>query len=62
MVDTTYDMPPPPSSHAINSLLDTQHAKDQILHKNSISKLTMKQQANLKSPIKDVNDHLNGVR
>jgi len=49
-------------SHAINSLLDTQHAKDQIPHKNSISKLTIKQQANLKSPIKDVNDHLNSVR
>jgi len=51
-----------PPSHAINSLLDTQHAKDQIPHKNSISKLTIKQQANLKSPIKDVNDRLNGVR
>jgi len=51
-----------PSSHAINSLLDSQHAKNHPLHKVAISKLTDKQRSNLKSPIKDVNKCLNGVR
>jgi len=51
-----------PPSHAINSLLDSQHAKNQAPHKTATSKLTMKQQANLKSPIKDVNERLNSVR
>jgi len=45
-----------PSLHAINSLLDSQHAKNQTLYKTATSKLTAKQQANLKSPIKDVNE------
>ena len=49
-------------SHAINSLLDSQHAKNQTPYKTATSKLTMKQQANLKSPIKDVNERLNSVR
>ena len=49
------------SSHAINSLLNSQHAKNQSLHKVATSKLTVKQQANLKSPIKDVNKYLNSV-
>ena len=44
-----------PPLHAINSLLDSQHAKNQIPYKTTTSKLTKKQQANLKSPIKDVN-------
>jgi len=48
--------------HAINSLLDSQHAKNHPLYKTTTSKLTDKQQFNLKSPIKDVNERLNGVR
>ena len=48
--------------HAINSLLDLQHAKGQPPHKMTMSKLTSKQQANLKSPIKDINKHLNSIR
>jgi len=51
-----------PPSHAINSLLDSQHAKNQTPHKTTTSKLTAKQQANLKSPIKDVNEQLNSIR
>ena len=51
-----------PSTHAINSLLDSQHAKNHPPHKTTTSKLTNKQRFNLKSPIKDVNEHLNGVR
>ena len=48
--------------HAINLLLDSQHAKNQPSHRVATSKLTAKQQAKLKSPIKDVNECLNGVR
>jgi len=48
--------------YAINSLLDLQHAKNHSPHKIATSKLTNKQRFNLKSPIKDVNKHLNGVR
>jgi len=48
--------------HAINLLLDSQHAKNHPPHKTATSKLTDKQQFNLKSPIKDVNERLNGVR
>jgi len=51
-----------PSTHAINSLLDSQHAKNHPPHKTATSKLTNKQRFNLKSPIKDVNERLNGVR
>ena len=51
-----------PFSHAINLLLDSQHAKNHPLHKAMTSKLTEKQQSNLKSPIKDVNEYLNGVK
>ena len=51
-----------PPSHAINSLLDSQHAKNQAPHKTATSKLTTRQQANLKSPIKDINKQLNSVR
>ena len=51
-----------PPSHAINLLLDSQHAKNQTSHRVATSKLTVKQQAILKSPIKDVNKCLNGVR
>ena len=51
-----------PSMHAINSLLDPQHAKNHPPYKTVTSKLTDKQRFNLKSPIKDVNKHLNGVR
>jgi len=50
------------STHAINSLLDSQHVKNHSPHKTATSKLTDKQQFNLKSPIKDVNKCLNGVR
>ena len=49
-------------SHAINSLLNSQHAKNQPPYKITTSKLTKKQQARLKIPIKDVNEQLNGVR
>ena len=51
-----------PPSHTINSLLNSQHAKGQPPHKTSTSKLMSKQQINLKSPIKDTNECLNGVR
>jgi len=51
-----------PSTHAINLLLDSQHVKNHPPHKTAISKLTDKQQFNLKSPIKDVNECLNSVR
>ena len=51
-----------PLSYAINSLLNSQHAKNQAPHKTATSKLTAKQQTNLKSPIKDVNEWLNSVR
>ena len=51
-----------PPSHAINSLLDSQHARNQTTHKTATSKLTVKQQANLKSPIKDINERLNSVK
>jgi len=51
-----------PSFYAINSLLDTQHAKEQPPHRIVTSKLTAKQQTNLKSSIKDVNECLNSVR
>ena len=48
--------------YAINSLLNSQYAKNQTPRRAATSKLTMKWQANLKSPIKDVNECLNGVR
>ena len=51
-----------PPSHAINSLLDSQHAKNQAPHKTATSKLTAKQHTNLKSPIKDINERLNSIR
>ena len=51
-----------PSLHAINSLLDSQHAKNHPPHKAATFKLTDKQRSNLKSPIKDINECLNGVR
>jgi len=51
-----------PSTHAINSLLDSQHVKNHPLHKTATSKLTDKQRSNLKSPIKDINKYLNSVR
>jgi len=51
-----------PSLHAINSLLDSQHAKNHPPHKAATSKLTDKQRYKLKSPIKDVNERLNSVR
>ena len=51
-----------PPSHAINSLLDSQHTTCQPPHRVATSKLTAKQQVNLKSPIKDINEHLNSVR
>jgi len=50
-----------PPSHAINSLLDTAHSKNQTPHRFATSNLTDKQQVKLKSPIKDVNECLNGV-
>jgi len=51
-----------PLSHAINLLLNSQHAKNQPPHRVGTSKLTAKQQAKLKSPIKDTNERFNGVR
>jgi len=51
-----------PSSHAINSLLDSQYTKNHPPHKAAISKLTDKQRSNLKSPIKDINECLNSVK
>ena len=50
------------STHAINLLLNPQHAKNYPSHKTMISKLTNKQWSNLKSPIKDINECLNGIR
>ena len=49
-------------SYAINSLLDSQHAKGQPPHKMAMSKLISKQQANLKSSIKDINECLNSIQ
>ena len=51
-----------PLSHAINSLLESQHTKEQPPHRMATSKLTTRQQVNLKSPIKDTNERLNSVR
>jgi len=48
-------------SHAINSLLDSQHAKNQPLHRFSTSNLTSKQQAKLTSSIQDVNKQLSKI-
>ena len=48
--------------YAINSLLNSQYAKNHIPYRAVTSNLTMKQQANLKIPIKDINKHLNRVR
>jgi len=50
-----------PSSHAINSILDSQHAKGYSSHKFSTSNLTTKQNKKLKSPIKDVNERLSEI-
>jgi len=50
------------SLHAINLLLDSQHAKNHPPHRVTTSKLTNKQWANLKSPIKDVNKCLDSIR
>ena len=50
-----------PLSHAINSLLDVQHAKNFTPHRFAMSKLIAKQQINLKSLIKDINECLNGI-
>ena len=43
------------SSHAINAVLDSSHTKNHLPHRFSTSNLTVKQQAKLKSPIKDIN-------
>ena len=51
-----------PLSHAINSLLNSQYTKNQTPHRAATSNLTAKQQANLKSPIKNVNKRLNRVK
>jgi len=51
-----------PPFYAINLLLDSQYTKRQSPHKASTSKLTPKQQTNLRSPIKDTNKCLNGIR
>jgi len=48
--------------HIINSLLDSQHSKNQSPHRTTTFKLTIKQQDNLKSSIKDINEHLSSVR
>jgi len=50
------------SLYAINLLLDSQHVKNYPLHRVTTSKLTNKQWANLKSPIKDVNKCLDSIR
>ena len=47
--------------HAINSLLDSQHTKNQPPHRFSTSNLIPKQQAKLTSPIKDVNEQLSKI-
>ena len=44
------------------SLWHSQHTKGQPPHRVATSKLTAKQQANLKSPIKDTKKYLNSVR
>jgi len=51
-----------PPLHAINSLLDHAHAKNHPAHKLATSSFTSKQKAHLKSPIKDVNKHLNEIQ
>ena len=45
-------------SHAINSLLSSQHTKNYPPYRFATLKLTEKQYEKLKSPIKDVNKHL----
>ena len=50
-----------PSSHTINSILDTPHVKNHPPHEFSTSNLTAKQQAKFKSLIKDVNECLTEV-
>jgi len=42
----------------INSLLDSYHTKDYPLYRFLTSNLIQKQQTKLKSPIKDINEHL----
>jgi len=50
-----------PCNYAVNSLLDSQHAKNASPHKFSLSNLTDKQKMKLKSPISDINNHLSEI-
>jgi len=50
-----------PPLHAINSILDTPHAKNQPSYRFTTANLIAKQQVKLKSPIKDVNEYLNEI-
>ena len=50
-----------PRNHAVNSLLDSQHAKNVSSHKFALSNLTDKQKTKLKSPISDINNRLSEI-
>ena len=50
-----------PRNHAVNSLLDSQHAKNVSSHKFALSNLTDKQKTKLKSPISDINNCLSEI-
>jgi len=50
-----------PHNHAVNSLLDSQHAKNTSSHKFTLSNLTDKQKTKLKSPISDINNCLSEI-
>ena len=50
-----------PMQYAINALLDKQHSKQAKPHHMATSQLTPKQNQKIKSPIVDINHHLNQV-
>ena len=50
-----------PMQYAINALLDKQHFKQAKPHHMATSQLTPKQNQKIKSPIIDINHHLNQV-
>jgi len=50
-----------PSSHAINSLLEIQYAKNHLPYRFSTSNLMDKQKSKLISPVKDINEQLSEI-
>jgi len=49
------------SNHMINSLFESRHVKNSLLHCLPLEKLTPKQQLKFKSSIIDANNYLNGI-